>query len=238
MAPVFTCLFLEALFTNLPLVTLKKSVKDIVYIQNEKMHLLSQRALYWEAQKTLLLADLHLGKVNHFRKAGLPVPVKANEKNVELLLEIIQLTKPERVIFLGDLFHSHYNEEWEVFGQLLKNFPTISFELVVGNHDILSDHQYQKLGIIMHQELQLGPFLLTHHPLENYAGELYNLAGHVHPGARLVGKGRQSLTLPCFHFGKQQGLLPAFGAFTGLSQVSPKKNDQIFVIVEDKILKV
>lgn len=217
---------------------LKRSVTEVIHIRNEKMELFSQRALYWKAEETLLLADLHLGKVNHFRKAGLPVPVKVNEKNVEVLLEILQLTKPARVIFLGDLFHSHYNEEWEVFGQLLKNFPTVSFELVVGNHDILSDHQYQKLGIIMHQELQLGPFLLTHHPLENYSGELYNLAGHIHPGARLVGKGRQRLTLPCFHFGKQQGLLPAFGSFTGLARIVPKKEDQVFIIVENKILKV
>lgn len=217
---------------------MKRSVAEVVHIQNESIQLLSQRALYWEAQKTLLLADLHLGKVNHFRKAGLPVPVKANEKNVEMLLEIIQFTQCERVIFLGDLFHSHYNEEWEVFGQLLKNFPAISFELVVGNHDILSDYQYQKLGIILHQELQLGPFLLTHHPLEDYSGELYNLAGHVHPGARLTGKGKQSLTLPCFHFGKQQGLLPAFGAFTGLARIVPKEGDQVYIIVENKILKV
>lgn len=217
---------------------MKRSGTEVIHIQNESMQLLSQRALYWEAQKALLLADLHLGKVNHFRKGGLPVPVKANERNVEMLLESIQLTKPERVIFLGDLFHSHYNEEWEVFGQLLKNFPTISFELVVGNHDILSDHQYQKLGIVMHQELQLGPFLLTHHPLEDYAGELYNLSGHVHPGARLTGKGRQSLMLPCFYFGKRQGLLPAFGAFTGLARIVPKKDDQVFIIVENKILKV
>lgn len=207
-------------------------------IQNEKISLLPQRAIYWEAKRILLLADLHLGKVNHFRKAGVPVPLKANEKNVEVLIELIQLTKPERVIFLGDLFHSHYNDEWEVFGQVLRNFPEVSFELVVGNHDILSDHQYQKLGITLHQELRLDPFLLTHHPLEEYTGDLYNLAGHVHPGARLVGKGKQGLTLPCFHFGKQQGLLPAFGVFTGLARIVPKKEDQVFIIVENKILKV
>lgn len=213
-------------------------MKELITIQNEQIALLPQRALFWETQKALLLADLHLGKVNHFRKAGVPVPIKANERNAEVLLETIQLTKPERVIFLGDLFHSHYNDEWEVFGQVLRNFPTVSFELVVGNHDILSNYQYQKLGIILHQELRLGPFLLTHHPYEEYAGDLYNLAGHVHPGARLVGKGKQGLTLPCFYFGKQQGLLPAFGVFTGLARIVPKKEDQVFVIIENKVLKV
>lgn len=216
----------------------KNNVSERVFIAGEEMVVWSQRALYWPIKRILFLADLHLGKINHFRKAGVPVPTKANEKNVEVLVEILQLTKPERVIFLGDLFHSHYNEEWEVFGQLVKHFSDTSFELVLGNHDILSEHQYLKHGIVLHQELTLAPFLLTHHPLENYTGDLYNLAGHIHPGAQLIGKGKQHVTLPCFHFGECQGLLPAFGAFTGLARVSPKKGDQIFIIVEDKILRM
>lgn len=216
----------------------KKEVFAPVRIANEELIVWPQRALFWPAKSILLLADLHLGKINHFRRSGVPVPTKANEKNIEVLVEILQLTKPERVIFLGDLFHSHYNEEWEVFGQLIKHFSAVSFELVQGNHDILSAHQYRKYKIVVHQELVLEPFLLTHHPIENYQGDLYNLAGHVHPGAQLVGKGKQRMTLPCFYFGEQQGLLPAFGAFTGLARITPRKNDKVFIIVEDKIRKV
>jgi metallophosphoesterase superfamily enzyme len=48
------------------------------------------------------------------------VPAAANNKNTELLISLLQDTKPDRVIFLGDLFHSHYNEEWEVLGQIRK----------------------------------------------------------------------------------------------------------------------
>lgn len=222
----------------LPLVLMKKSfLFESVRVADEVLELLPERAMYWRAKKTMLIADLHLGKINHFRKAGLPVPMRANDKNIELLLEIIQQLQPERVVFLGDLFHSHYNEEWEVFGQLVKHFSRVSFELVMGNHDILSKHQYAKHGLVLHEELIIAPFLFTHIKNENNT-ELYNLSGHVHPGAQLVGKGRQRLTLPCFYFGERQGLLPAFGAFTGLAKVSPKKNDQVFVIVNNKILKV
>jgi uncharacterized protein len=64
----------------------------------------------------------------------------------------------------------------------------------------------------------------------------YNLAGHIHPGVSLRGKGRQSLTLPCFYFGRHQALLPAFGVFTGLARIKPVKEDKVFVIVEDKIM--
>jgi metallophosphoesterase superfamily enzyme len=121
-----------------------------VVIKGEEFELWPERAVYWKRINTLLLADLHIGKVNHFRKAGIAVPSKANDKNIENLVGLIQQLKPERVICLGDLFHSHYNPEWEVFGEIVKHFKPISFELVLGNHDIMSDHQYERKGIRVH----------------------------------------------------------------------------------------
>ncbi|MFM7430468.1 MAG: phosphoesterase, partial [Flammeovirgaceae bacterium] len=76
-----------------------------VLLENERLELLQQKAIYMPAHRVLLLADVHFGKVNHFRKAGIPVPLKANDRNTELLIELIQQTKPLRIIFLGDLFH-------------------------------------------------------------------------------------------------------------------------------------
>jgi uncharacterized protein len=209
-----------------------------VEILDEQIVLFPQKALFWKKYEILIIADVHFGKVNHFRKAGIAVPQKANDKNLEQLVELMLLTEPKRVVFLGDLFHSHYNPEWEVFGELVKHFKAVSFELVLGNHDIMSDHQYIRKGILLHDELRLGPFLFTHHPLEELNENLYNIAGHLHPGVVLRGKGRQALTLPCFLFGTNQGLLPAFGSFTGLARISPKKDDKIFVVADDKILSV
>jgi metallophosphoesterase superfamily enzyme len=84
----------------------------------------------------------------------------------------------------------------------------------------------------------MDQFVFTHHPLQEIEPRQYNLAGHIHPGVALHGRGRQALTLPCFYFGQQQALLPAFGVFTGLARIKPLKNDKIFVIVENKILPV
>ena len=151
---------------------------------------------------------------------------------------LIQQVKPERVVCLGDLFHSYYNPEWEVFGEVIKHFGHISFELVMGNHDVMSDLQYERKGIRVYDELMLGNFILTHHPMEDVAPGYYNLAGHIHPGVCLYGRGKQSVTLPCFYFGRQQALLPAFGVFTGLAKIKPMKEDKVFVILEDKILPV
>jgi len=208
-----------------------------VELMHERVELLPQKALWFKARKLLLVADLHFGKINHFRKSGIPVPAGANDKNTELLINLLNKTKPERIIFLGDLFHSHYNEEWEVVGQIRKHFTACSFELVLGNHDILSELQYQRHSMIVYpEELRIGNFVFTHEPLEKVPKGWYNLSGHLHPGVQLRGAGKQSMTLPCFYFGKQQGILPAFGSFTGLAMVTPKKEERIFVIAEDKII--
>ena len=198
-----------------------------------------EKALTLMSNKILVLADLHFGKINHFRRSGIPVPPKANDRNSELLIDLLNRIKPERVIFLGDLFHSHYNEEWEVLGQVLRHFSSCVFELVKGNHDIMSKLQYERHNMYVYEgELKIGPFTLTHEPMEHPGDESYNLAGHIHPGIHLSGKGRQSLTLPCFYFGEHQGIMPAFGSFTGLATITPSKTDKIFVIAEGKILKV
>lgn len=209
-----------------------------VEIFGEQMELLPQKAVFWGRERILFLADVHLGKVNHFRRSGIPVPPKANERNLELMIDLITNTKPQRVICLGDLFHSHYNPEWEVFGELVKHFVKISFELVLGNHDIMSEQQYVRKGIVVHETLRIAPFVFTHHPLDESDGEFYNLSGHLHPAVSLRGKARQSVTLPCFYFGENRGLLPAFGTFTGMARIHPKKNDRVFVIVEEKILEI
>jgi len=209
-----------------------------IEVKGEEFELWPQKAIYWKRINALLVADLHLGKINHFRKAGIAVPAKANDKNIENMVYLLQALAPSRVICLGDLFHSHYNPEWEVFGEVVRYFQSISFELVLGNHDIMSEVQYERKGIILHEQLTIGNFIFTHHPLEKVESNQYNIAGHLHPGVYLSGKGKQSLTLPCFYFGENQGLLPAFGMFTGLARVRPKKNDKIFAILEDRVIEI
>lgn len=207
-----------------------------IQIVGEDVLLLQQKALFLEKWKALVIADVHFGKVNHFRTRGIPVPDEANQKNVENLVDCIHLVKPDQIIFLGDLFHSHYNPEWEVVGEVVKHFSMCSFQLVLGNHDILSDLQYQRHGIIVTPSLQLGPLWFTHEPQAEGDATRYNLAGHLHPGVRLHGSGRQSLVLPCFHFGQTQAVLPAFGSFTGLAPIKPKKLDRIFAVTPHEIL--
>ncbi|MEL7121578.1 MAG: ligase-associated DNA damage response endonuclease PdeM [Bacteroidota bacterium] len=208
-------------------------------VAGERLSLDAKAGAYWEKEETLFLADLHLGKAAHFRKAGLAVPMGVSDSNMDKLIALLLEFKPSRVIFLGDLFHSEWNHSLNELGDLVKQFNTIAFELVEGNHDILDAAQYEKIGLIVHTEgYVIEPFILTHHPLEKVHEYLYNLSGHIHPCVVLNGSAKQRLRLPCFYFGKKQGILPAFGAFTGMGEVLPKMGDQVFVIIDDTVLQV
>lgn len=204
------------------------------------VRLLPERALWLCSLQTLVVGDLHFGKVNHFRRAGLPVPLAANQKNAERLIDLINAFHPNRTIFLGDLFHSVYNDDWEVVGQIVKHFPTCKFELIRGNHDILSEQQYVRHGIEVRQQAVIGDLLLTHDPikLSEIPSGLINVAGHIHPAARLVGKGRQSLTFPCFWRSENRMVIPAFGTFTGLAIIEPEEKDTVYILVDNKIMEL
>lgn len=208
-------------------------------LEGEDLILDPRKAIWWPAQKALLIADLHLGKASHFRRKGIAVPEKASAANFMVLKALLDTYQPGRVLFLGDLFHSEKNREWGALGGFIFNHQHIRFELVAGNHDILSPSDYAENYIHVYPEsLVLGPFLLTHEPLEKPSKEGYNLAGHIHPGVLLRGQGRQAMRLPCFYFGQAGGILPAFGAFTGFMRLRPSKKDQVFVVVEDRVLQV
>jgi len=78
--------------------------------------------------------------------------------------------------------------------------------------------------------------VLTHHPQQRIPEGYYNLAGHVHPAVRLRGFGRQRLRLPCFYFGAQCGILPAFGAFTGLGDLRICEGDRVYVVTAEEVI--
>jgi len=79
-------------------------------VREEKLLLLPEKAIYWSDKKILFVSDLHLGKIDHFRKEGIAVPFAARKTNLEKLAYLLQNHKVNQCIFLGDLFHSLYNQ--------------------------------------------------------------------------------------------------------------------------------
>ena len=208
---------------------------------DQDLLLLPEKAIYWQQEKALIAADVHLGKVGHFRKAGIAVPRDMEQSDLAMLSDLIFQYKPDRLIFLGDLFHSDMNSDWDWFILWRSQFPKLEIILIRGNHDIIDDSHYDKLNICLHHELLIGPFLMLHHPLIEAKlpnAEGYVFCGHIHPGISLVGKGRQHITLPCFAFGNRQAILPSFGKFTGKVALRSQKADRIFAIAKDKVLAI
>ena len=212
----------------------------IHFVHDIEFEILPAKAIYARKMKTLILSDLHLGKINHFRKAGIPVPPSANKANMENLVHLMMDRKPERVVFIGDLFHSSYNSEWDVLGQVIDNFRSCSFELVPGNHDIMSDVQYKRHRIVIRDFCYdlTDSIALIHIPPEERVDGKYYISGHLHPAVRLSSKARQSLMFPCFWFSGDQCVLPAFGVFTGFKSIRPSPDDSIFAIVNGQVMQL
>ena len=210
-------------------------------LHNQDLLLLPQKAIYWQQEKALIAADVHLGKVGHFRKAGIAVPLDMEQSDLAALSDLIHEYKPQKLIFLGDLFHSDMNNDWDWFILWRSQFPKLEIILVRGNHDIIDNVHYRQLDIRIYDQLPMGPFLMLHHPLTETALQQaggYAFCGHIHPGVSLSGRGRQHITLPCFAFGERQVILPSFGKFTGKVAIRSIKTDRIFAVAKDKVIAI
>ena len=165
--------------------------------------------------------------------------VPDEEANDETVVEILTLNDWSHIRFeKRKLEHKNWNEEWEKLLNFLGFFPTTSFHLVVGNHDILPSEKYQNSSLKVHaHSLVLGSMLLSHEPTLPPEGFL-TICGHIHPGILLKGRAKQRVRIPCFHYSDNVLVLPSFGNFTGLSLIKGEKNDFIWGISEDRLIPI
>jgi DNA ligase-associated metallophosphoesterase len=210
-------------------------VLENIQIANQNFNLHPSGAMFWEEQQMLLISDVHLGKISHFRKYGSAVPHAAITENFKRLSQVVSFFSPRTICFMGDLFHSSLNVEWELFENWISEIEA-TIILVAGNHDIISELKYEALGIKIFSEIIKDSLLLTHHPEERE--DYYNICGHLHPGFKLRGAGRQTLPLRCFYQNTQQLIMPAFGEFTGNYWISPVEGDRIFALTKKEVILV
>jgi uncharacterized protein len=211
-------------------------ITESTVILNQQFILHPLKAAFWVNESALLIADAHFGKSKHFRKNGLAVPSVIDQGDFNKLMMLISFFQPQKVIFLGDLFHSQYNSDWNRLKEIIKSNAGIVFHLILGNHDIIHHQTYLQAGLKTNSVYSNHGIMLTHHPMIPEKTDQYNLAGHIHPGIVLTGAGRQRLRAPCFYFGKNNGLLPAFGNFTGIHPIDAYEGDQVYVVMEKQII--
>ena len=214
-----------------------------------RLLLLPHKAAFDPDLGLLLVADAHIGKAVSFRRLGVPVPAGSTATALARLDALLALTGAQGIVFLGDFLHSvraHAAGTMAAVAAWRVQHATLNLTLVRGNHDQHAGDPPAALGIrVLDGPLAAGPWALAHQP-DPVPGR-YTLAGHVHPGVALGGRGGGSaggsggggragarghdrLRLPCFHFGPQVGVLPAFGPFTGLHLLARSPADQVFAV--------
>lgn len=203
--------------------------------------LLPEKAAFLDDFRTLLIADAHIGKAVSFRSFGIPVPRGTTTGTLALLSTLIERTQAVRVVFLGDFLHSrrsHAPATMEALARWRERHAGLPLTLVRGNHDDRAGDPPASLEFsVVDEPLKVGGLALCHHP-QAHEG-FYALAGHLHPCVNLHGRrAHDSLRLPCFHFGGEVGVLPAFGSFTGMHPIQRGEGDRVFAIADDHVAEV
>lgn len=203
-----------------------------------RLQLWPQKAAFDPDQRLLLVADAHLGKAVSFRRLGVPVPGGTTAEALARLDALIDATAPREIVFLGDLLHSARAQGSAALAAVAAwraRHADLALTLVRGNHDRHAGDPPPALGVqVVDGPLRRGPWALAHEPATVPGCTV--LAGHVHPGVVLAGRGRDRLRLPCFHFSPGLGVLPAFGPFTGLHVLPRAPGDQVYAVADDQVL--
>ena len=203
------------------------------------MLLLPQHALYWPAQRMLVVADIHFGKAASFRALGVPVPAGTTTQNLSVLDAMLAAHAVDHILFLGDFLHAraaHASATLAAIRRWRDRHPALRLTLVRGNHDDRAGDPPADLAIaVVDEPYVMAPFAFCHHPQHSALGHV--VAGHVHPVYRLASRG-DGLRLPCFVVGEHCSLLPSFGAFTGGHAVAHADGERLFVVADDSVFAV
>ncbi|MCX5518035.1 ligase-associated DNA damage response endonuclease PdeM [Kaistia defluvii] len=173
---------------------------------------LVEGALWWPEERTLVVADLHLEKGSSFARRGQMLPPYDTMATLQRLATILARLAPSRVIALGDSFHDrNAGDRLNAADRASLRAMTASAEWIwiAGNHD---PDPPRDLGGWATSELSIGPLTFRHEPRPG--AQTGEIAGHLHPSARLVGRGR-SIRRRCFAADGRRLILPAFGALAG-----------------------
>lgn len=205
-----------------------------VRLAAEEVVLLGDRALWWPARSALLLADLHLGKADIFRRAGIALPSGGTQGDLLRLQQLVERTGCAQLWILGDVLHGPlHRAAWHTHWMAWRAArPTLQVHVIRGNHDRAL--AAQALAVEVHDEgVDLGPFLLRHEPCRRPGRHV--IAGHLHPLAAPRGLMRR---FPAFWLQEGVTILPAFSRFTAGVVPALQPQDRLVACVEGSAIEL
>jgi len=178
------------------------------------LEMLPSRALFLPETKELLICDIHLGKAEYFQQNGIPLTNNSDKNNFARIKKIVKKYSPEKLIILGDLFHSKYSID-KTLQKKVEDLPELlktNVELVLGNHDVGCNIKNIKIFDIR----KTKNITFSHEPLNLENNKTLNICGHYHPKIYIKNNG-DKLSFRCFAMDMSKNVLyiPAFGDLTG-----------------------
>jgi uncharacterized protein len=204
---------------------------------------LAYAGLYWPSQKTLFVADLHLGKEASFCREGIAVPRGTSERTLRRISEMLAETGAENLVILGDLFHARSSLAEDVralFASFLESVSPVSVTLVLGNHDRAVGALPKEWPMKIVSAWSMKGISLSHFPSLPIGEDSLALAGHLHPAIKLRGPAGNEGKLACFHYDSTLRCLtlPAVGEFTGTALVHPVAGDRVWISVGSEVREI
>ena len=206
------------------------------YWEDTLIEMLPSRALFLPETKELLICDVHLGKAEYFQQNGIPLTNNSDENNFTRIKTIVRKYSPEKLIILGDLFHSKYSIS-KTLQKKVEDLPELlntNVELVLGNHDVGCKIKNLKIFDIKKNK----NITFSHEPLKLTDNKTLNICGHYHPKLYLKNKG-DKLSFRCFAMDKNKNtlFLPAFGDLTG-GYPCKKSFKKWAIVSEEEIIEI
>ena len=209
-------------------------------VRGQTLLLLPEKAVFLPESDTLLVADAHIGKAWSPRTLGAPASAGTTDETLTALTGLVRRLDARRVVFLGDFLHSVRSPGSATLAALTRwreLHSAVELTLVRANHDGRTGDPPVALDIqAFNEPLMHRGLALCHHPRP--IDGAFVLGGHLHPCVSIGGQAHDWQRLPCFWFSERVGVLPAFGAFTGMQAIRVRRGERAFAAAADRVFEL